>query len=1339
MGNNIRKLFLLVFVVFYNLQVNGQSSYVFHHLQTDDGLSNSHVNAILKDSYGFLWIGTESGLDRYDGYGFKVYTNRPNTPNSLLTNDIIGLSEDGLGNIWIDVGFGYMVYDRDKDCFVTDIPKFLQKLSISVGNSYKIYVDRNHDLWVLSDQKVFYFDTRKKTLKVFRVKLPESDITTLNLSDDGESLYVISKGGSLWQLDKTGKITWIKLPDFVKKKIENSYNRIYVDSYNGLWIFSDKSDLLYYRENSIQQWRKVILRSTINTQNDVVQSILDDENGHVWICTDHKGVFLYDRNKKTLTNIRHDPDLYTSIASDNVDCIYRDNNGTIWLGHNKTGISYFNESFQNIINVQLHECRNINAILEDKKGNIWIGTDGEGLFVKDKISNSIQKLPMPNFAIVSLLEDSKGRVWIGTYQHGLFCYENGKLTQLSASNSSLANNNIWNLQEDCNSTLWVGSLNGRIQCLNPDNRAFDFLKSPDGEIDNPLDMYYDGGDKLYVGTTYGLYVKNIITGKQKVYLGNNRGTQKFKQPFISNVYKDREGNLWLGHAQGITVWDLKKDTLYYIDKASGLCDNIIHGIVQDNYGNILVTTSNGLSILSETRDKYGNLNFTCRNYSTKDGLKNNYFNSHSICKLRNGDILLGGADGYTLVNSNKMSEKNQPLAKITFTELKIEGHVIQVDSLYNGHKLLKRSLEQTTALTFRYDDKLIALYFTTGDLLNADRVEYVYKLEGFNNQWMSTQENKIEFSSLPPGNYRLLMKACNSDGTWNEIPTVLNIKVTPPFYWSWWSIALYILMFSVLVIYIIQRAKKHHRTKLEQQRIRLEHEQKISLNEMKLRFFTNISHDLRTPLTLIMTPIQMLLNEVSDERLHKKLYTMNKNAEQLLQLINSLLDFRKLDVGAETLHLKNGDIVNLINEIYSSFQVYAADRQITFTLVKEMESLSMQFDSDKVQKILINLLSNAFKYTPDGGNIIVSMHRQQDNISVSVSDTGSGISDAEKQHIFERFFQVPDRQEKTGSGIGLHIVNEYVRMHGGVVSVVDNVPVGSVFTFTLPFIEADASDGEPIPNQIPEEEVPDQPESPKIPTKATILFVDDNRDLCDFMSDSLSDEYVVLTAHNGQEAMEQLNAYDVNIVVSDVMMPNMSGTELCKLIKTNILWSHIPVILLTARTAEESQIEGLELGADDYITKPFNLNILKLRVRKFIEWTEKCHIAFSEKVDISPSEITITSLDQQLIEKAIKVVEENMSDTEFSVETLGYAVGMSRSHLYKKLMNITGKGPAEFIRTVRLKRGRQLLEKSQLQIAEIAYAVGFNSPKIFTKNFRMEFGISPSEYLRSLKNPRQND
>ncbi|MCK9205988.1 MAG: response regulator, partial [Salinivirgaceae bacterium] len=572
-----------------------------------------------------------------------------------------------------------------------------------------------------------------------------------------------------------------------------------------------------------------------------------------------------------------------------------------------------------------------------------------------------------------------------------------------------------------------------------------------------------------------------------------------------------------------------------------------------------------------------------------------------------------------------------------------------------------------------------------------------------------------------------------SDGVWNEEATVLDITVKPPLYLSWWAYVSYYILIAALVLFFIYRFKKQHYIRIERQRIQLEHEKEANLNEMKLRFFTNISHDLRTPLTLIITPLQTILNGSLEEGLRKKLNIAHKNAEQLLQLINSLLDFRKLDVGAESLRLQTGDMVSFIDETCAPFLSYATERGIKFTFSHQTESLSMHFDPYKVQRILSNLFSNAFKYTPDGGKIDVNIYQSKDSVFISISDTGPGISESEKYHVFERFYQSPQKQEKTGSGIGLHIASEYAIMHGGSINVTDNEPHGCIFTIKLPIQETDIAE-KLITEYIQDEEMLEEPDTPDIPANPVLLFVDDNKEFCEFMADSLSDEYTLLIAYNGQEALELLHDNDVNIVISDVMMPIMNGAELCNRIKTDIHLSHIPVILLTARTAEEYKIEGLELGADDYITKPFNFNLLKLRIRKFLEWREKCHLSFSQKMDVSPSEITITSLDEQLIEKAIKVTEENIENPEFSVEELSSAVGLSRSHLYKKLMHITGKGPLEFIRTIRLKRGRQLLEKSQLQIAEVAYSVGYSSPKRFTINFKHEFGISPSEYLRSLNN-----
>lgn len=1330
-------LCLLIFTFTVPFQGIGQPSYIFHHLTTENGLSNSNVQVILQDSLGFLWIGTESGLNRYDGYGFKVYTMTPESPNSLLTDNILGLQEDGLGNIWINSGYSYAVYKRDKDYFVTDIPNLLQKLGIQVDRNYKIYVDKKKDLWVLSEQKAFFYNTRKKKLKVFGIKAWIDEIVTTEFSDDGHYLYGILKSGRLLQLDKyTGTQVLLDLKDFIKPEVLAMYNKIYVDSHSGVWLYSGKTNHVYYRKDLQSDWKELVLNSSLKVQNNIVLDILDDDNGNIWIGTDHAGLFIYNTVNGKLTNLLHE-EVNSSIASNNVTCLFRDDNGVMWMGHNKKGISYYHDSFHKFTNVANTDCKDVSVVMQDRKGRVWLGTDGNGLYLKqDALKSQMEKIPMQNNAIVSLVEDRKGRVWIGTYLNGLFCYENGKIKHFTKENSLLTSNDIWGLKEDRFGNLWIGTLGGGLLCFREDGANLDSLIMAPKNISYALDMCYDGGDKLYVGTTFGLDVVDVTSGKLITYMGNYRWTQTYKQMLITTVFKDNRDVIWLGHAQGLTLWDLKKDTLYNFDQKNGLCNNIVRGIVEDGHGKMWVTTSNGLSVLSVERDAQGVLKISSRNFSTKDGLKTNYFNNHSICKLSNGDILLGGTEGYTIVNPNKLTEKNQLPAKVIFTGLSVENNNIEVDSLYNGKKLLNRSMEQTSSLTFSYKDKIIAFQFTAGDLLNAERVKYAYKLEGFNDQWITTRENKVAFSSLFPGDYKLFIKACNSDGVWNKEATILDITVTPPFYFSAWAISIYTILVIGLIVFTFYRIRKRHRTKLERQKVLLEREQKEYLNEMKLRFFTNISHDLRTPLTLILTPLQTILSGKVEDGLRRKLNTINRNAEQLLQLINTLLDFRKLDVGAETLHLQVGDFVNFVNEICVPFNAYAIDRKMDFSFSSEIEKQPMQFDRDKVKKILFNLLSNAFKYTPDGGRVSTHVFREEDQVCVSISDSGQGINDSEKKYVFERFFQASQKQQdKTGSGIGLHIVKEYVQMHKGTIEVMDNDSQGTVFTFKLPILEADGIIEELDAEKEPAEELVEEYDDQNHPTNPILLFVDDNKDLCEFMADNLSDDYSVLVAFNGQEALEMLEKNDVSIVISDVMMPVMSGTELCNRIKTNVQWSHIPVILLTARTAEEYQIEGLKLGADDYLTKPFNFNVLKLRIRKFMEWTKKSHLSFSQKMDVSPGEITITPLDEQLIDKAIKVVEEHIEDVEFSVEDLSAAVGLTRGHLYKKLMSITGKGPAEFIRIIRLKRGRQLLEKSQLHIAEIAYAVGFNSPKRFSVNFKNEFGLSPSDYLRKLNNP----
>lgn len=1321
--------YLIISVLTTVLPGFGQPPHVFNHLSTNNGLSNSNVNAIIKDGYGFLWVATQYGLNRFDGYEFKVYTTtNSGEPNSMITNNIWGISEDGIGNIWLN-SFNYMVYNRAKDNFITDVPAFLQDMGIHTEQNYRIYIDINKELWVFSGANAYLYNFTNNSLKVHKLETGLDELEYTRISDNEKYIFAISDNGILFKIDKkTGIQTSEKLKTIEKPGL---YNRIYVDLDGGLWL-AGWSDIIYYKGKSAHEWEKLQLITEIDTQQNRVLAIADDNKGNIWLGTDHNGLFIYSKSTRTITSFREDPNTRSSLASNNITSIYRDDNGIIWTGHSKKGISYHHSSFQNIVNFWHPQCRDVSAIVEDRQGRIWLGTDGYGLFIKESRDNQVRKLPVGSNPVVSLLEDRKGRVWVGTFMDGLYCFEGTKISHYKTENSRLASNDIWRFTEDRYGNLWIGSLGGALQVLRNGRQNLNQLENICENIKYPMDLFYNNGDKLYVATVFGLWEVDITTGDCIVYQGNKRGTQTFRQNSISSVFVDNRGLFWLGHSEGLTIWDTKKDTLYFIDRESGLNDNIIQGIAEDARRNIWVITNNGLSVIIPDYNYKEEVTFSIRNFTTKDGLIDNFFNSQAIYRLANEDIIVGGTEGYSIINPNKMLETNQPPAKVVFTDLIIGNNRVKLDSVYNRRKILVKPIEQTQSVTFRHNDRQIVFQYTAGDLLYADKIRYAYKLVGFHNDWQYTSGNTIVFSSLPPGDYSLNVQACNSDGKWSDHISSIAITVTPPFYMSMWAIIVYFMLFIGLLGFALYYISKRNFIRIEQQRAQFEREQKANLDEMKLRFFTNVSHDLRTPLTLIITPLQNLLDGPIDEGIRKKLDIIYRSATQLHSLINALLDFRKLDFGAEALKLNPGDMIGFIKELCIPFYTYAHDRQINFSVVDEQKICMMKFDHDKVKKILLNLLSNAFKFTPDGGSITLRIYQEGEMVNLSVTDTGDGISDEDKPRIFERFYQSQQNTEQTGSGIGLHIVNEYVRLHGGVIRVDDNNPKGSIFVVELPVIDAEANEPDHDFGDINEIETTEIEEETLLPVQPVLLFVDDNKDLCDFIADSFTDDFTVILANNGQQALEQLHDNDVTIVVSDVMMPVMSGTELCKRIKTNIQWSHIPVILLTARTAEEYQIQGLELGADDYLTKPFNFNVLKLRIFKFIEWTEKCHRSFSQKLDISPGEITITSLDEKLIGKAIHIVEEHIGDPDFTVEELGSAVGLSRSHLYKKLMSITGKGPAEFIRAIRLKRGMQLLEKSQMQIAEIAYTVGFNSPKRFSINFKSEFGISPSDYLRSI-------
>lgn len=1298
--------------------------YTFHHFSTADGLLNNEVKSLYRDSEGYLWVGTVVGLNRYDGYCFKHYIHNAADSLSLADDDVVSIQEDALNNLWIKGREDNSYYDRNKDRF-ENAGKKLEELGLPTTGILQILSDETGNLWIVTDREISKYDFSKRKAYNILLKKPMIKATTV-----ANSIAVIWKDKSIGLYDfHESKWETRPLPDGI-----NDLNGLYSDSDHTLWVYSNQNDKLAYHKKNGEGWVVVDL-SNVNSEqsSNFIRGMQDDRAGKIWITTDHKGLYVFDKRTSTVTQISNVRDLPQSIKDNSVASIWIDEDKTVYIGYQKSGLSYYNPAFQKFKNFKNDKFRNISTIIEDRNGNIWIGTDGYGLFYKNpKSQEIIKQIPIPGNIVVSLHEDIKGRIWIGTYLNGLLCYDNGEIIQYTTENSEISDNSVYSIQSDRTGQIWIGTLWGYLQRLNPETGSFDskFNKSYDESV--AMSMSYDGGSELYAGMMSGLAKINVMSGEFEILHTNARGDQPFSKKFIQTVFKDSKGDLWLGHNQGVTLWHRDSDSFTYLTQANGLVDNVIRGITEDDLGRIWIATSNGCSVVSFERNSTGECQFKTINYNVRDGLLVDNLSRHAILNLRDGSILIGSIEGYSIMEPEELKKSELSKAIIRFTELTIGGKRIQADTDYDGRKILQQTLDTQREINLSYHDRMIGVEFSAMDMLSPDKIKYGYKLEGIDNEWIIADGNKVLFTQLPSGKHTLYVRCIDAEGNWNGEASILKIIVDPPFWASWYAYILYALIVIAVILLYRRNLVKANKRKLNEQRLHMEQEQAVQMNEMKLRFFTNISHDFRSPLTLILTPLQVMISEVKDSTMQKKLISIQKNAEQLLALVNQLLDFRKLDVGAESVKLTMGNFGNFVKDVAASFRDYAIERTITLKVEDNAGQCFCQFDRDKIRKILTNLMSNAFKYTPDGGCVTISIFKDEHNIGISVKDTGIGISDADKKHIFDRFYQTKQEIDKTGSGVGLHIVNEYIRLHGGEIKVYDNNPCGTVFAFTIPFKKTDTDQNncdiglaEPDNTEVSGKEA--QLNNDK---KPTVLIVDDLKDMCEFLSDNLSDEFEVLTAYNGVEAMNLMKDNDVNLIVSDVMMPEMDGMELCKRVKTDLKYSHIPVILLTARAAEESKVEGFELGADDYITKPFNFSVLKLRINKFLEWTRKSHRNFSQKMDVAPSEITITKLDEQFIAKAIKMVENHIDNSEFTVEDLSREVGLTRGHLYKKLMSITGKGPSDFIRIIRLKRAKQYLEESQYHVSEIAYMVGFNSPKIFTKNFKSEFGILPSDYAK---------
>ena len=1319
-------------------------SYQFKHLEVSDGLSNNSVNTICKDRDGFMWFGTTTGLNRYDGYTFKIYQHAENDPGSLPDNYITDIVEMPDGRFWVNTGRGYVLFDKEQDCFITDVTGFMKNLE-SGGVPEQVFVDRegNTCLSVAGEGCYRYKEGGKRLFFSYvEHSLPEHGVTQIAECSDG--LLLIYNTGLLVCLDRaTLAIKWKS--DEIKKYIPAGKTiefSLFVDRDNCIWAYSLMGIWAY--DCGTKSWRTDLTAIWSSRPDVIIHAVAQDIEGRIWVGKDYDGIDVLEKETGKVTSLVAHDDNGRSLPHNTIYDLYADRDGIMWVGTYKKGVSYYSES---IFKFNMYEWGDITCIEQADENRLWLGTNDHGILLWNRSTGKAEpfwrdaegQLPNP---VVSMLKSKDGKLWVGTFNGGLYCMDGSRVRSYKEGvGNTLASNNVWALVEDDKGRIWIASLGGGLQCLEPVSGTFETYTSSNSALleNNVTSLCWVDDNTLFFGTAnQGVGMMDMRTREIKKIQGQS-GNVKLSNDAVNHVYKDSRGLVWIATREGLNVYDTRRHVFLDLSSVAEAKGNFIAAITEDQERNMWVSTSRKVIRVTVASDGKGSYLFDSRAYNSEDGLQNCDFNQRSIKTLHNGIIAIGGLYGVNVFAPDHI-RYNKMLPNVMFTGLSLFDEAVKVGQSYGGRVLIEKELNDVENVEFDYKQNIFSVSFASDNYNLPEKTQYMYKLEGFNNDWLTLPlgVHNVTFTNLAPGKYVLRVKAINSDGYVGIKEATLGIVVNPPFWMSWWAYLLYAVGLVIVLFLARYRMLKREREKFHLQQIENEVAKNEEINNMKFRFFTNVSHELRTPLTLIISPLEGMLKETTDELQSTRLQLMYRNAQRLLHLVNQLLDFRKGEMSTHQLSLSEGDIISYVHSVCNSFLLMADKKHIQFSFFSGIDTFSMAFDADKVGKIVMNLLSNAFKFTPEGGRVTVMIEHvagTPDILEIKIADTGIGISDVDKEHIFERFYQAGHKgvEETTGNGIGLSLVRDFVTLHEGEVKVFDNIGMGSVFVIQFPVKHVETQVQLPEETGMPagdeedkemKEEAKEEMERKNFPL---LLIVDDNEDFRIFMRYSLELQYRVKLAVNGKEAWEMMQEELPDLVISDVMMPQMDGNELCRLIKQDKRTAHIPVILLTARQNTEAKLEGLQTGADDYVTKPFNMTILVLRIRKLIELS-RYHRVTQGMIDPAPSEIVITSLDEKLIEKAIKYVEDNMSRTELSVEELSRELGMSRVHLYKKLLQITGKTPIEFIRVIRLKRAAQLLRESQLHVSEVAFEVGFNNPKYFSRYFKDEFGVLPSVY-----------
>lgn len=1351
---------LLAFIWFMVAGLHGFcqiKEYPFSQLSNEDGLSNNHVNVILKDRRGFVWFGTQSGLNRYDGYTLKVFRHDDSDSTSLRDESVDGIFEGPEDKLYISTGRGGInVYDPVTGAFVPQTGAYLQARHILRYGLVRLVRGKDdHYYFIYSDSGVYRFDPGRGAVSIWvntpgaaGVRSPVTDVAR----DTSGGLWLSHINGILERLDPMKEKITLREDILQQKGQRSSYGyKLYIDRQDNLWLYQQDnlSGLWSYNQHTggLRHFCRDSGAARLSTNN--IGDVSEDNKGLLWIATDKGGVNLLDKDKQTVQYLQHS-DEERSLPANTITSLYMDDIGTVWLGTMKNGVCYYQ---QNMLRFPLYRRQpgqpeslpynDVSCFAEDGKGNLWIGTDGGGLIYFDRAANRFvqyrhdERNPnsLSGDVVVALTVDHAGSLWIGTYQGGMDRYQGGRFYHYrhnDADPSSLADDHVYSLREDAGGYMWVGTMNGGLDRLDRSKGIFyhNTYDMPHSLHSNYIPaLAEDSSANLWVGTASGIDVLVRNTGK---YLHYTTAGSGLGDNIVFGMMCDHRGNMWVATRQGLSVQQPGRDTFQVFHMKDGLPSNIVLGVLEDRDHFLWVSTSGGLSRIAVS-EAAGRLTIDCLNFDQYDGLQGREFNERAAFRTREGELVFGGAGGFNLFRPEAI-RRNEHVPPVVLTGLQ----------LYNKEVPLPPSVPGDGKLVLSYDETNFTLEFAALSYINARKDRYAYQLVGFDKDWMMTdgRNRRAAYTNIDPGEYVFRVRASNSDGVWNDEGISLRIIVRPPFWKTGFAYGLYVVVILLLLyigrMRILRRAKARFalsEERREAMRVR-------ELDRMKIKFFTNLSHEIRTPLSLILSPVDKLIRGAEDQGRRQLAMTIERNARRLLHLVNQLLDLRKMETNELKLNMSPGDIASFIKATANSFADLAEERGIAFGYQADVDELPALFDRDKLERILFNLLSNAFKFTSRGGSVgveVAVLEKDEKGVllELKVRDTGIGIPPALQDKVFESFFQVdaPGHSRGQGTGIGLAITREFVEMHGGTIKVESAQDKGSCFTILLPVEvlpggarESAAS----LPAQEMAEEMADVPalSSEEGRKQFKVLLVEDDEDFRFYLKENLAPLFTVLEAANGREGWQKALSAQPDLVVSDVNMPLMDGLELCKKIKGDERVSHIPVILLTALSSEQEQLRALGLGVNDYISKPFNVEILISRIKNLLKFKDSVEETLKRRVTVEPGEIEEEpeKTSEDFIREAVEVLEKNIANADFSVDEWSREMGLSRTTLYKRLVTATGKTPIGFIRSFRMKRAAQLLEKTRHNVAEVAYMVGFNNPKYFARYFKEVYGILPSVY-----------